>query len=106
MCPPGGGQVTNDLMGKDYDIIVGPRNDSVIKVYLKLHPTVIFGWGGNVPIYKNYYDKRLNELKMMFYSIKPFCVGALSYGKYPRHGLMWNKNNRDQRELNWEELLK
>ena len=57
----------------------------------------MLAWGGNVPIEKDLYIKRLNEIKNILDNAgaTPYKVGALSYGTHPRHGRMWNKGNRD-----------
>ena len=37
--------------------------------------------------------------------LEPYHVGALSGKKFPRHGLWWNKPNRDLRKLDWDDII-
>lgn len=37
--------------------------------------------------------------------VVPHKVGTLSYGTHPRHGRMWNKNNREISTLEWTDII-
>lgn len=98
---------TSALAGKPFEEIVGPRNDTTLREQLNRDGcTVVLGWGGDLPIPDSYYKRRIKEIKNLVESSnhKAHHVGSLSYGTHPRHGLMWNKNNRDLRVLNWERI--
>lgn len=98
---------TSVLEGKSYEEIVGPRNDDTLREQLNRSGcTVVLGWGGDVPIPDGYYRRRIGEIKNLVEACghRAHHVGALSYGTHPRHGLMWNKGNRDLRLLNWDEI--
>ena len=98
---------TSVLIGKPYEDIVGPRNDSTLKEQLnRPNCTVVLAWGGDVPIQDAYYIRRLAEIRNLVESSGHTAhhVGALSYGTHPRHGRMWNKGNRDLRILEWEKI--
>lgn len=98
---------TSVLDGKSYEEIVGPRNDSILKEQLKRSGcTVVLGWGGDIPIPDLYYRRRIGEIKKLIDACGHTAhhVGALSYGTHPRHGRMWNKENRDLRILEWEKI--
>lgn len=87
--------------GMAYEVLVGPRNDTIIKKYAVQDATLVLGWGGDLPVTEDQYVRRITELKMLLNGHTPHVVGALSYGRYPRHGRMWNSGNRDLREIRW-----
>jgi hypothetical protein len=98
---------TIDLAGKGYDFLVGPNNDKTLKKHISSKTTVVLAWGGDVPVPISYYKQRLCCVKDILdsASVKPHKVGTLSYGTHPRHGRMWNKNNRKLSALEWVEII-
>lgn len=96
---------TCDLAGKDYELIVGPRNDDVLREHIGSNATVVLAWGGDVP---DHYFKRLHEIKAVLdgAGVLPHKVGALSRGgTYPRHGRVWNRGNRELSVLDWNAII-
>jgi len=93
-----------DIEGIEYTALVGAENDEMIRKHLNPMTTLVLAWGGSLPVTREQYKKRLNELSELLCGQKIHVVGSLSYGIYPRHGRMWNKGNRDLKEINWEAL--
>jgi len=96
-----------DLIGKDYQFLVGPKNNKVLKHHINNDATVVLAWGGDIPIEKAMYYQRLNEIKEIMdkAGVEPYKVGALSNGTHPRHGRGWNKGNRDLSKLSWSAII-
>lgn len=95
------------LSDKEYSFLVGPNNNEALHKYLSNGLTVVLAWGGNVPVGKAIYSKRLKEIKTILSNaqIRPYKVGALSYGTHPRHGRMWNRGNRQLSPVEWSEII-
>lgn len=93
------------ISGMPYDRLVGARNDYVIRENCEHAVTVICAWGGTLPVANDLYLRRLHELQNVLGNTRLFKVGALVRGKYPRHGRMWNKNQRTKSSLLWADLL-
>jgi hypothetical protein len=98
---------TTDLVGKSYEDLVGPKNDEILARHIKNGGLVVLAWGGDVPVPDSSYLRRLTEIKQLLdhAEITPNHVGTLSYGKYPRHGRMWNKGNRKLSVLDWGAII-
>jgi hypothetical protein len=97
----------SELEGKEYSILVGPKNDVVLKDNISNNSTIVLAWGGDIPVTNEQYIRRVKEIMNIMQQTNsvPHRVGALSYGTHPRHGRMWNKGNRELSELNWESIL-
>lgn len=97
----------SDLEGKSYEYLLGPKNDDILAEHLNADAIVVLGWGGNVPVPDSSYRRRLTEIKQLLdrARVTPNHVGALSYGKYPRHGRMWNTGNRTLSALDWRAII-
>lgn len=98
---------TDDLIGKSYDYLVGPKNNEILEKHINNRCTIVLAWGGDVPVGNQIYYQRLNAIKEILdkAGVQPYKVGALSYGTHPRHGRMWNKGNRDLSLLRWESII-
>lgn len=98
---------TADLIGKSYDHLVGPNNDEMIAKFITNSSTLVLAWGGSVPLPEAHYLQRVSEIKQRLdhAQVTPYHVGSLSYGRYPRHGRMWNKGNRQLLPLDWTTIL-
>ncbi len=99
---------TAGLVGKTYQQLVGQKNDDVLTNHIKNSITVVLGWGGDLPVPDSIYNRRLVEIKRILdqAGVIPNHVGALSSGKYPRHGRSWNKANRKLSPLEWEAITR
>jgi len=99
---------TSDLKGKKYDELVGPNNDKVLLEQLVNRDcVVVLGWGQIKDIENNIFKERVRKVKQYIDNagIQPYHVGALSGGRYPRHGRMWNKGNRNLSILDWADII-
>lgn len=91
-----------------FEELVGPGNDEHIRAAVTtLGTTVVLAWGGLDPVISRHYARRLVEVKRILDQsrVSPHHVGRLSYGKFPRHGRMWNKGDRDLKPIDWETIL-
>jgi hypothetical protein len=81
------------------------KSDEILARHIKNGGLVVLAWGGGVP--DGSYQRRLTEIKQLLdhAEITPNHVGALSYGRYPRHGRMWNKGNREISVLDWGAII-
>ncbi|MBP5996372.1 MAG: DUF1643 domain-containing protein [Azonexus sp.] len=98
---------TANLEDKSHDLLVGPKNDETLAKYIVHGSTVVLAWGGSVPVSNEHYLQRVTEIKQRLdhAQVTPYRVGNLSYGRYPRHGRMWNKGNRQLLPLEWSAIL-
>lgn len=91
-----------------FEELVGTDNDEHIRAAVTIaESTVVLAWGGLDPAIRDHYARRLVEVKRILDQSRASLhhVGRLSYGKFPRHGRMWNKNDRDLRPLDWAPIL-
>jgi hypothetical protein len=96
------------LQRKRYRTIVGPRNDEVLRGHLRMRQsTVVLAWGAGIPVSGQMYRRRLQDLRTLIDEAgRPVHhVGALSHGSHPRHGRMWNGDNRDLKVLAWSSIM-
>ena len=96
------------LQRKRYRTIVGPRNDEVLRAHLTMRgSTVVLAWGAGIPVSGQIYRRRLEDLRILIEEVgRPVHhVGALSRGTHPRHGRMWNRNNRELKALIWPSIM-
>ncbi|MDB6112705.1 MAG: hypothetical protein JWR69_4455 [Pedosphaera sp.] len=89
------------LVGQRYAAIVGPRNDAVTRSALKTADNLIFAWGRIHPSVIAHYQRRMDKLKKILGTRRIQAVGAPVAELYPRHGRMWNENNRTVRDYHW-----
>jgi hypothetical protein len=85
--------------------LVGMNNDRELRQNNDPDATIVFAWGGSLPVREDLYLQRLSDIRKIFAGRTIHRVGAMSYGRYPRHGRMWNRGNRSLHELSWDELL-
>lgn len=91
-----------------FEELVGADNDEYIRAAVTIpESTVVLAWGGLNPAIFDHYARRLVEVKNILDQSRASLhhVGRLSYGKFPRHGRMWNKNDRDLMPLDWAPIL-
>jgi hypothetical protein len=91
----------DQLIGKPYEILVGPRNDAVSQVVLRSADTIVVAWGQVNDAIDSHYKRRLSSLNQLLGAKQIHAVGEPVAGTYPRHGLMWNGNNRTLRPFEW-----
>jgi hypothetical protein len=89
------------LFGKRYAALVGPRNDAVTQSVLESADVVIFAWSGIHNSIMAHYKQRTDRLRKVLGTRRVQAVGAPVAGLFPRHGRMWNGNNRTVREYHW-----
>jgi hypothetical protein len=94
-----------EVTEEDYSILVGPRNNRVIEEEACRADKVIIAWGKPRGVFAKYYQKRIEKIFALLAGIHLYRVGQLSHGKYPRHGRMWNGENRSEYEVNLKALL-
>jgi hypothetical protein len=97
----------DELLGLRYAQLVGPRNDATIAAQLgRPGSTLVLAWGGRLPVDSRRYARRVAEVRGLVTAagVEAFHVGALTANRYPRHGRMWNRGNRDLRRLAWSSL--
>ena len=90
-----------------YAQLVGTRNDQVIAGALaKAGTTLVLAWGARLPVGERAYRRRKDELRDLVTAVgrQPHHVGALTAGRYPRHGRMWNGGNRGLAPLDWDAI--
>lgn len=88
-----------------YADLVGPRNNEVLAFHATDNATWVLAWGGSLPVSQNLYHQRLLEVRGLLGDQPVHRVGALAYGRYPRHGKTWNAGYRSLEPLEWSELL-
>ncbi|QJD29330.1 DUF1643 domain-containing protein [Methylococcus geothermalis] len=88
-----------------YVDLVGPRNDEVLALHAAGASTLVLAWGSSLPVPEELYLKRLVEVRGLLMGRPAHRVGSLACGRYPRHGRMWNADNRTLEPLEWNELL-
>lgn len=91
----------NELIGKTYETLVGSRNNDVSQLVFSSADTIVFAWGKISAAMTSHYSQRLNFLKQLLGNRKIHAVGELVAGEFPRHGRMWNGDNRTLREFVW-----
>ena len=84
----------------NYDLLVGPKNDSFIKS-VPTSADVIIATGKPKGELSRIYERRKIEILSILENRTIYCVGDLTKSGHPRHGRMWNLNNRDIRVLKW-----
>jgi hypothetical protein len=94
-----------EITENDYQVLVGPKNNTIIKEETHQADKVIIAWGKPSGAFVKHYQHRIVDLFALLEGIHLHRVGKLSYGKYPRHGRMWNGDNRTECEVNISELL-
>ena len=92
----------SNLIGQPYNALVGPRNDAVTQSVLSDADTIIFAWGKLHRSILPHYQQRLGALKQLLGNRQVYAVGAAVAGTFPRHGRMWNSNNRQIRSYDWD----
>lgn len=88
-----------------YSELVGAENDSAIARYGKAGSKLVLAWGRSLPVPESRYVQRLLEVRDLLAGRPLYRVGALVGGRYPRHGRMWNADNRTLAPLAWSEIL-
>lgn len=94
-----------EIVEDDYEILVGPKNDEVIKEEVHQADKVIIAWGKPRGVFFRHYHRRIKKLVELLDGIQLHRVGELSHGKYPRHGRAWNGDNRVEFEVDISELV-
>jgi hypothetical protein len=87
----------DELIGKPYDVLVGPRNDAVTQSVLIPSGTIVFAWGNVNAAISSHYQQRLGFLKQLVDGRQVYAVGNPVAETFPRHGRMWNGENRTLR---------
>lgn len=82
----------------------GTRNE-VLASHATANSTIVLAWGGSLPVPQDLYHQRLLEVRGLLGDQPVHRVGALAYGRYPRHGKTWNADYRSLESLEWSELL-
>ena len=77
-----------------YEELIGPKNNEALLRYGSASSTLVLAWGGTLPVPEPLYLQRLHEVRDLLAGCPVYRVGALVYGRYPRHGRMWNAGNR------------
>lgn len=88
-----------------YAELVGSKNNEALSRYAIAKSTFVLAWGGRLPVPEQLYSRRLSEVHDLLAEHPIHRVGALVYGRYPRHGRMWNTGNRTLELLEWDELM-
>ncbi len=91
----------NELVGKAYEVLVGTRNDAVSQSVLGSADTIVFAWGKVDAAIASHYEQRLSFLKHLLGVKQVHAVGEPVGGTFPRHGRMWNGDNRTLRPFAW-----
>ena len=81
-----------DLVGSENDRFLNQVLESIIKT---MDSRIVFAYGRPEGVFYDLHSKRVFEVEDLLsrHRIKEvFCVGPLSYGRFPRHGRAWNKN--------------
>jgi hypothetical protein len=94
-----------EIAEDDYQVLVGSQNDEVIKEESRQADKVIIAWGKPRGVFVKHYQRRVDKLFALLHGIQLHRVGKLSHGKYPRHGRMWNGDNRKEYEVDISKLL-
>ena len=97
--------LVHEISHLSYQELVGPKNNDVLARHAAGGSTLVLAWGGTLPVPDELYRKRLAELRELLAGRPAHRVGALSGGRYPRHGRMWNAGNRKLEPVEWSELL-
>ncbi|MGP1681246.1 MAG: DUF1643 domain-containing protein [Giesbergeria sp.] len=95
----------HEISHLSYSELVGPRNNEVLASHAGGDSTVVLAWGSTLPVPDDLYHQRLAEIRDLLAGHPVHRVGALSGGRYPRHGRMWNTGNRTLEPLMWSALL-
>ncbi len=78
------------LATKDYDVAVGgTENNRWLRMATSDRPAVA-AWGRPDVAIQDWTVRRMHEVVGMIGTDKLSLVGALSYGRWPRHGRCWN----------------
>jgi hypothetical protein len=94
-----------EIAEDDYQVLVGPQNDTIIREEAQQADKVIIAWGKPGGVFITHYQRRIKVLFALLDGIQLYRVGQLSHGKYPRHGRMWNGNNRTEYAVEFSGLL-
>jgi hypothetical protein len=86
-----------ELVGKPYEVLVGPRNDAVTRPVLSAADTIIFAWGKVDAAIAWHFGARHAFLKRVVGEKPVYAVGEPVATSFPRHGRMWNGMNRKPR---------
>ena len=95
----------HEISHLSYAELVGPRNNEVLAHHATGSSTLVLAWGGSLPVPEELYRQRLVEVWQLLGERAAHRVGSLAHGRYPRHGRMWNADNRTLELLEWNELL-
>ena len=88
-----------------YEELVGPRNNEALLRYAAMSSALVLAWGGTLPVPDSLYLQRLREVRDLLRECPVYRVGELVYGRFPRHGRIWNAGNRTLEPLSWGEVL-
>jgi hypothetical protein len=80
---------------------VGARNDDVAKSAIAAAETIIVAWGQFDPLIANHCQKRLLKIRAFLCEKQAYAVGKPVGDNFPRHGRMWNGENRKLRPHVW-----
>lgn len=71
------------------------KNIEVIKELISKHNNIILGWGNPPKGLADYYKSLTTEvIELTDYGKKAYVVGGLTKKCYPRHGQVWNVNDK------------
>jgi hypothetical protein len=88
-----------EIAENDYQILVGSQNDKIIKEEANQADKVIIAWEKPRGVFVKHYQRRIKKVFELLDGIQLHRVGKLSHDKYPRHGRMWNGDNRMEYEV-------
>lgn len=94
----------DEIPNLPYTILVGPRNDEIIRKYAHPGYDVIAAWGRPAGLLRQHYAERLSQMKELLSDLSILHIGGLSYGRFPRHGRAWNKKNDQKNKLHWNTI--
>lgn len=84
----------SDLLKLTEDDMIGPGNDEAIRSALSGNATVVCAWGTILDGILPRYRRRIAFLKSVLGERVVHAVGHAVAGEFPRHGRMWNGENR------------
>jgi hypothetical protein len=95
------GALARALVEQPLDFTVGPKNDEFIVKTLEKADNIFVAWG-NPPKEKGIdskqitkaYDERIDKILSLINNRKILCTGITQDG-YPKHGLTWRWNQKD-----------
>lgn len=86
-----------DLLMLTEEDMIGARNDQVIRSAMSGDATIVCAWGKILDDILPRYRRRIVFLKTVLGEKAVHAVGQPVAGEFPRHGRMWNGENRSLR---------